>query len=130
VKIKVSELRRIIREEVGAVVGGSRGPDLVHLGERIRRAAERVAHPGTPPASIARDFFSLVQHEMPGVSASTAVPAFTAAAESVLRGSADPGLSNLQYTLGSDAGARREAVRPALVDALVASAEALLGKGG
>jgi len=127
VKIKVSELRRIIREEVGALVGGSRGPDLVHLGERVRRAAERAAQPGMPPSSIARDFFSLVQHEIPGVDRAAATAEFSAAADAVLRGTAEPGLSNLQYTLGSDAAARREAVRPALVDALIGAFENLRG---
>jgi hypothetical protein len=116
-KIRLGDLRRIIRE----VAGGLDPVTVAHRAERIRRAATAAAEPGVPPASIAGSFYRRVQHELPrDVSAAQAVAAFTDAASRIL------GPDNLKYSLGPGAAEAKAAVVGPLVDALVAAATELV----
>lgn len=113
-KIRLGDLRRIIRE----VAGGLDPVTAAHRAERVRRAAKDAAEPGVPPASIAGSFYRRVQYELPrGVSEAQAVAAFTAAARDAL------GDDNLKYSLGPDAAKAKATVVGPLVDALVAAFE-------
>ena len=116
-KIRLGDLRRIIRE----VAGGLDPVTAAHRAERVRRAATAAAEPGVPPASIAGSFYRRVQYELPrGVSEAQAVAAFTAAAHGVL------GDDALQYSLGRDSAEAKAGVVEDLIDALVAAFDQVL----